>query len=276
MNTDFGAKLQNALDVAQNDINRLVWRDKNNQDIRLMDMSHDELKKCYQHAYEMLYNDSYRRVGRVIMKENIKKCWNSCNTELFVRGLYTMENSPIRTNKELLDFLNEMKSVNNLTNDMSISTLFNHLDPQFESITINDLFNACFDRLGTINRKIVTNQYIYSIGIWLTDEELRDLTEYDDTGKIRDRREVIKERLFLASPVRLRTNSEGFTFAELRTLVQMGDFPKVTSLPTVALKALRDKVLILLEADTNYHIDKWTGLLNDVKRVAEYKNWQLD
>ena len=56
----------------------------------------------------------------------------------------------------------------------------------------------------------------------------------------------------------------------------MGDFPKVTSLPTVALKALRDKVLILLEADTNYHIDKWTGLLNDVKRVAEYKNWQLE
>lgn len=39
-----------------------------------MDMSYEELKKCYQHAYEMLYNDSYRRVGRVIMKENIKKC----------------------------------------------------------------------------------------------------------------------------------------------------------------------------------------------------------
>ena len=76
-----------------------------------------------------------------------------------------MENSPIRTNKELLDFLNEMKSINGLTNDMSISILFNNLDPQFESITINDLFNACFDRLGTINRKIVTNQYIYSIGI---------------------------------------------------------------------------------------------------------------
>ncbi len=187
-----------------------------------------------------------------------------------------MDGSPIRTNKELLDFLNEMKSINGLTNDMSISVLFNNLDPQFESITINDLFNACFDRLGTVNRKIVTNQYIYSIGIWLTDEELRNLTEYDESGKIRDRREVIKERLFIASPVRLRTNSEGFTFAELRTLVQMGDFPKITSLPTVALKALRDKVLILLETDTNYHIDKWNGLLNDVKRVAEYKNWQLD
>lgn len=105
---------------------------------------------------------------------------------------------------------------------------------------------------------------------------MRDLTDYDEDGKIKDRREIIKERLFIASPVRLRINSEGFSYAELRSLIQMGDFPKVTSLPTIALKALRDKVLILLDADVDYHITKWTTLLNDIKRVAEYKNWQVD
>jgi hypothetical protein len=39
-----------------------------------MDMSQEELKKCYTHCYEMLFNNSYRRVGRVIMKDNIRKC----------------------------------------------------------------------------------------------------------------------------------------------------------------------------------------------------------
>ena len=170
--------------------------------------------------------------------------------------MFTLENSPIRTNKDLLEYVSTMKRENNLPDNTSISVIFTNLDPQFNSITINDLFNACFDRLGVINRKIVTNQFIYSVGIWLTDEELRDLTEYDEDGKIKDRREIIKERLFIESPVRLRINSEGFSYEELRSLIQMGDFPKVTSLPTIALKALRDKVLILLDADVDYHITK--------------------
>jgi hypothetical protein len=187
-----------------------------------------------------------------------------------------MEGSIIKTNRDLLEYVNNMRRENSLTDDTSISFIFNNLDPQFESITINDLLNACFDKLGVVNRKIVTNQFIYSVGIWLTDEELRDLTEYDAEGKIKDRREVIKDRLFIASPVKLRLNSEGFSFAELRALIQMGDFPKVTSLPTVALKALRDKALILLDADVDYHITKWKTLLDDVKRVADYKNWQVE
>ena len=276
MNTDFGAKLQDALDAKQNDINSLTWRDRNGKDVRLMDMSADELKKCYQHCYEMLYNNSHRRVGRVIMKSNIQKCWNACNTELFVRELYAMESSPIKTNKDLLEFVNAMRKEYSLSGNSSISELFNNLDPVYESIKLNDLLDASFDRLGTVNRKIVTNQFIYSIGIWLTDEELRDLTEYDDSGKIKDRREVIKDRLFIAPNVRLRLNSDGFSYAELRTLIQMGDFPKIASLPTVALKALRDKALLLLDSDVDYHIAKWTSLLNDVKRVAEYKNWQVE
>lgn len=195
---------------------------------------------------------------------------------MFVRSLFGMEGSIIKTNRDLLEYVNSMRRENSLTDDTSISIIFNNLDPQFESITINDLLNACFDKLGVVNRKIVTNQFIYSVGIWLTDEELRDLTEYDGDGKIKDRREVIKDRLFIASPVKLRLNSEGFSFAELRALIQMGDFPKVTSLPTVALKALRDKALILLDADVDYHITKWKTLLDNVKRVADYKNWQVE
>ena len=104
---------------------------------------------------------------------------------------------------------------------------------------------------------------------------MEDLTEYDAEGNRRSYFEVMKERLFMKD-VSLRRDPKGFSYAELRSLIQMGDFPKVNSLPTIALKALRDKVLILLDADVDYHITKWTTLLNDIKRVAEYKNWQVE
>ena len=118
-----------------------------------------------------------------------------------------MENSQIHTNKELLDYINLFKKEHNLQGEDSISTIFDNLDYQFKSITINDLLNACFDRLGIVNRKIVTNQFIYSIGIWLTDAEFKDLTEYEN-GKLRNRCDVIKERLFIAPAVYLKSNSE--------------------------------------------------------------------
>lgn len=186
-----------------------------------------------------------------------------------------MENSQIHTNKELLDYINLFKKEHNLQGEDSISTIFDNLDYQFKSITINDLLNACFDRLGIVNRKIVTNQFIYSIGIWLTDAEFKDLTEYEN-GKLRNRCDVIKERLFIAPAVYLKSNSEGLSYAELRALIQMNSYPKISSLPTIALNVLRDKVLILLETTVDYHINKWQTLLNNIKSVAEYKNWRVD
>ncbi|MEG0773567.1 hypothetical protein [Clostridium sp.] len=68
--------------------------------------------------------------------------------------------------------------------------------------------------------------------------------------------EVIKERLCLGSDIRLRICPTGLSFSEFRSLVQLSALPKISTLSTIALKTLRDKVLLLLDNDLNYHIDK--------------------
>lgn len=88
--------------------------------------------------------------------------------------------------------------------------------------------------------------------------------------------EVIKERLCLNPDIRLRVSPTGLSFAEFRSLVQLTALPKISSLSTIALKTLRDKVLLLLDNDLDYHINKWTKIMKDIERVAEYKNWDLN
>jgi hypothetical protein len=55
----------------------------------------------------------------------------------------------------------------------------------------------------------------------------------------------------------------------------MDKLPKISALPTATLKLLRDKILLLLDGDLNYHIDKWMGIISQLEKVAEYKGITL-
>ena len=87
--------------------------------------------------------------------------------------------------------------------------------------------------------------------------------------------EVIKERLCLNPDIKLRVSPTGLSFSEFRSLVQLTSLPKITSLSTIALKTLRDKILLLLDNDLNYHINKWNTLMSNIQRVAEARNISL-
>lgn len=86
--------------------------------------------------------------------------------------------------------------------------------------------------------------------------------------------DVVKERLFLTN-VRLRIDQKGLSYSEFRSLVQMDKLPKISSLSTATLKLLRDKILLLLDGDLNYHIDKWMNIQSQIEKVAEYKGVTL-
>lgn len=272
MRTEFGEKLQNAI----SSIDSLVWKDKNGNDIKLMTASEEDLCKWYKHCHEMLYNNSPWYPGKYVVRENIHRIWDSCNTELFVRYLLYECNTNIKTKKDILDYINAQREAHqeNIL-DKSISTIFDGLDPIFEKVTVSRLMDACFDKLDVLNRKMITDKFILSQGIWLTDEEKIELTETDANGKTKNRKEVIKERLCLSPDVKLRISPTGLTFAEFRSLVQLSSLPKISSLSTIALKTLRDKILLLLDNDLNYHIDKWTTLMTNIKRVADARNIAL-
>lgn len=101
------------------------------------------------------------------------------------------------------------------------------------------------------------------------------MTETLPDGSIRDRRDVIKERLSLNKDIPIKIIPTGLTYNEFRSVVKLGFLPKISSLSTNTLKTLRDKILLLLDNDLNYHINKWTNLMNNIQRVADARNISL-
>lgn len=272
MCTEFGEKLQNAMDS----IESLTWKDKSGNDVKLMTAPEEDIRKWYKHCYEMLYNAYPWSPGKYVVRENIHKTWDACNTELFVRYFLHDCDTDIKTKKDILDYINSQRSSHeeDILNE-SISVLFNGLEPIFEKVTVSRLMDACFDKLDILNKKMITDKFILAQGIWLTDNEKVELTEVDSNGRVRNRMEVIKERLCLNPDIKLRVSPTGLSFSEFRSLVQLTSLPKITSLSTIALKTLRDKILLLLDNDLNYHINKWNTLMSNIQRVAEARNISL-
>ncbi len=149
-------------------------------------MDSNSLQKAYNHASEMLYNTNRYTPGKMQVKKNIKILIADCNAELLLRYITRECHIDIlRTNIQVLDFIREHKAANNLSNTDSVTTLFTNLPVEFESVTLEQLMDACFDKLGIINRRMISDGFIMSQGIWLTEEEKDDLTEYDESGKMR-------------------------------------------------------------------------------------------
>lgn len=272
MNTEFGEKLQKAI----NSTDSFVWKDKNGNDIKLMTASAKDIENWYNHCHNMLYNSNVHNPGKYIIRKNIYNIWDSCNTELFVRYLLNECNTNIKTKKDILDYINDQKSLydHDILSE-SISILFEGLDPIYEKITVNKLLDACFDKLDVINRKMINDKFILAQGIWLTDDEKIDLTETDEKGNVKNRIDVIKERLSLDPKIKIKINPNGLTFAEFRSIVQLSPISRISVLPTITLKTLRDKILLLLDNDLNYHINKWNVLKSNIRRVAEIRNISL-
>lgn len=275
MCTEFGEKLQNAM----NSINSFIWINKKGESIKMVDMPADQLQEAAKHCYEMLYNETSYNVGRLIVRKNIHSIWDSCNAELFARHLLYECNVGFKSRKDILDCINQYKA--NYDGDLldqSVSTIFEGLPPIFEKVTIRRLMDACFDKLDVFNRKIINDKFLLYQGIWLTNQEKNDLTEKDENGVMRDRKEVICERLGLnkINPKMLRFNPTGLSYAEFRSIVQLSPLTKVSTLPSTTLETLRDKILLLLDNDLDHHINKWNTLLKNCKAVAERRMIPLD
>lgn len=274
---DLGNKLQKAIEDKRNDINSYVWRLQNGKEVKLVDCSEEDLNKFYKHCNEMLYNESVNAPGKLTIRKNISRIYLNCNAELFVRWLLKECETGLGSSKDILDYINVMRE-NNSNFDIQHDTivkLFTNVPIVYQNITISKLMDACFDRLDVINKKMISDKFILSQGIWLTEAEKQDLTEYDENGKVRPWSEVIIERLCLNPEIKLYAKPSGLSYTEFRALVTMPSLPKISSLPTSTLKALRDKVLLLLDNDLNYHIEKWEDLINKIQIVAKTKNITL-
>lgn len=83
----------------------------------------------------------------------------------------------------------------------------------------------------------------------------------------------MKERLFVKGNLKVVPN--GLSYADFRALINLDNYPKISDLPTSTLKLLRDRILLLLDNDIDWHIQKWLKIKENIERVAEYKNFEL-
>ena len=274
--SDLGDKLTQALDNKDNDMNRWVWKNSNGTDIKMMDMTYDQIQRAYWHVQDMLFNKDPYHPGVQRKQDQVRKMWDCANTELLLRYiLHECRIDSLKTNKDLLDYISAHKRANGLKSSDSVNTIFNGLPEIYNSVTIDALLSACLDTLDAFNKRLISDKFILSLGIWLTEEEKKDLTEYDSEGRYRSKKDVTKERLFLNNNVELRFNSQGLSYAEFRSLVRIEGRPKFSTLPTDTIKLLRDKILLLLDQDFEYHINKWTILKEKLQSVAMEKGFIL-
>ena len=272
---DLADKLKQAIEKRTNSMENWTWMDKNGNSVRLIDMTDEELQHSYNHTLDMLYRKSNFKYGKLEVRKNIQKIHESCNSELLRRYLqYELAVDMFKTNKDLLDFIMKFKEANHVTNEDNITVMFSNLPKEFETLTIGDLIKACLDTCEPINRKLISNDFIMSLGIWLTEDEKRDLTEYDENGKLRPWVEVMKERLFIDGGY-FRVTPTGLNYSELRSLLNLESRSRVSSTPSDTLYLLRDKILLLLDNDLEYHIKKWEGLKEQIEKVAESRNLVL-
>lgn len=87
--------------------------------------------------------------------------------------------------------------------------------------------------------------------------------------------DVIKERLFLNMNTHLRVDPKGLTYTEFKALIKLTGINKLSALPTDTLRILKNKILLLLDQDVDYHIKKWSVIKSNIEKVADYKHFPL-
>lgn len=273
--SDFGEVLNKAITDKQNSLDNLVWKRADGTMVKMLDMSKDDLIKAYNHCYSMLYSTSRYSPGKYQVRKNIESMYENCNAELLLRYILNVcEISELKTNKNIVDLVNIYRADKHIKDRDYVTVIFEHLPSNFEKVTIEKLVRACLDSLEPFNKGLVSNNFIISEGIWFTEDERKDLTEYNEDGSLRNRLDVMKERLFLKD-IRLKIDPKGLSYNEFRALINLEPYQKFSTIPSSTLELLRDKTLLALDNNLEWHIQKWEKLLGDLKRVTDYKEIKL-
>jgi hypothetical protein len=69
------------------------------------------------------------------------------------------------TNKDLLDYILAAKKQYEAADTDSVSAIMSGVPTIYERVTIGNLLNACFDKLGAFNKKLLSDKFILSQGI---------------------------------------------------------------------------------------------------------------
>lgn len=289
MNMTIQEKLTEAIEAKNNDINTFVWKfaknnDGNQNEIRLVDATPEQLKSFYKHCMSMLHSTDKVNPGRYELLKIIADQRKKCNVELFLRklesGSICADGKPYPRHLYIQDLRAYMSShkddfPSKELHNIPIAACTSGLPREFERLSIDEVLNAGLDQLGFLDTKHITFSFILNMGVYLTPAEMKEFDEKDKDGNPRKKLEVIKERLNIKNSVKLIVKPSGLNFNELRAMVNLRP-KKYSELTTDQLTVLRNKVLFKLENEVMFHIDQWENRINQIRKVAESKGINLE
>lgn len=289
-------KLKAALENKNNDVKSFIWKgekQKVNDELvqtekRMVDCTEEELVKFYNYCNQMLYNSGKTKPGRYVLLDIIKDQRKRCNAELFLRWVNSEKKiSRPKFRETLAAFIQENKDVDGFNpNTFPISGAISNIPIEFSDIPLNLIMEGCIDTLGVFNKQHITKPFIFKQGLWFTPEESKDLTEKDENGNLRDKLEVVKERLGINPKsvgyqnsdtkrnytYHLRITSKGLSYTQLRAMMTLKS-KKYSDLATSQLTTLRDRILFALEDEVKFHISQWEGRMKQIQLVCKYKGY---
>lgn len=278
-------KLKEAIEKKQQDITSFVWKGSKELDMfgkykqterKLVTMSEGELKDCYDHCKTMLFNKDPQNPGRYVVLELIADQRDRAGAELFLRYVEQKHNL---TRFTLLGSINEFLKNNRdaLKNYKTlVENVITSAPNEFTKIPLNMVVDGCLDRLGTFNKKHITRTFILKQGIWLTPTESKELIEYHEDGTVKDRLEVIRERLNIKEVEKLYINSKGLNYTQMRAMLNIKPNRKYLDLTTAQLETLRYRILFNLEETVKEHIAAWERRMEEIELVAQHNKYNLD
>ena len=237
-------------------------------EIKLVNCSKEQLVKFYNHCETMLTNTDKDNPGRRVLLNIVKDQRIRCNVELLLRHLEK------NNNITRFQFLHNIRAVleNNPhvnAKDLTIADVTGGCPEEFKDIPLSIVMDGTLDKLGKFNRQHITLAFILKQGIWFTTSELADLTEYDENNILKDRIEVVKERLALKSYVTIKPTPKGLSYTQMRACINLKS-KKYSELTTEQLLILRNRILFSLEDLIHYHIKGWEERQNQIKIVLDF------
>ena len=158
-----GDALKKALDEKKNDYSNFIWKGEKEKDgdkfvqssVRMIDMTPEQLQKCYDQCNLMLYNTNVKNLGRYHVLDEVTEQIEKCNTELLLRYFEnTHKRDELRNTitrftlmVSLRQFMKNNSHVQNWT-IVPITSITDNLPEEFHNISISEVLDGCTDNLG--------------------------------------------------------------------------------------------------------------------------------
>lgn len=286
--TVLGDELQRKLNEKANDLNSFIWKgpkiNGEQSEMKLIDATFEQLESFYKHCYQMLYNKDHKNPGRIVLYDIVNDQIQRCRAELLVRWLLSEKRYTSTMCIEDLRRVisnSEVKLTKDDLKSYSIDNVMNGLPIEFGRVPISLVMDACLDQLGIFDNSHLTLNFITNMGLWFTDQEMQNSIDKDglyekdiETGKAKNRLEVVRKLLRLDSNIKLKIKDTGLSFSEFKAMYRLMR-NKYSNFTSEQLRVLSNKVLYRFQDQCEMQAKQWSDKMKEIIKVAEHKGWDV-